>query len=352
MKKIYIFLLLFICYPLNVYSKTIPDPLYIDSEVKDYEQTEQKEKPNDPRTIEEKVRAKLHLPPTKKLYYHNIDKSNIPITMDDYYKLAIEKKRKDFVIPEPVFEEEKGIIMPDSKYRVVRYNSPPGQRNIDLSKIIQQKTVNSAGILSPDKTKMVYTKASFYPEFYQTASSVFYIPVNDKYKDAYDALYMTNVIEGNPTPILTSGIDNIQQNRFISLFPIDFSKDSNKIAIKEKIGSNLEETWQTNIIVYNFETKSYKRLNAIREAIIYWWKENKQIDLKEYMWDIFPIGWDKNNPDRIIVYAYAFTENKPLFLGTWSIDSNETKSSLISIDSTDVQIDLNGFGLKEIKFEN
>ena len=70
------------------------------------------------------------------------------------------------------------------------------------------------------------------------------------------------------------------------------------------------------------------------------------------MWDIFPIGWDKQNPNRLIVYAYAFTSTKPMFLGTWSIDYNEEKSQLVSIDSTNVEIDLNGFGLKEVKLEN
>ena len=34
-----------------------------------------------------------------------------------------------------------------------------------------------------------------------------------------------------------------------------------------------------------------------------------------------------------------------------SIDYNEEKSQLISIDSTNVEIDLNGFGLKEVKLE-
>ena len=94
-----------------------------------------------------------------------------------------------------------------------------------------------------------------------------------------------------------------------------------------------------------------KRLTAVREAIIYYWR-HKDIDLKNYMWDIFPVGWDKNNPERMIVYAYAFTIDKPLFLGTWSIDYYEDRSRLISPDSTQVQIDLNGYGLKEVKLEH
>ncbi len=352
MKKSLIIIYL-ICMCQTAFGKEqVIDPLYLDSPVLDASKIEIKEKPQDPRTINEKLREKLHLPPTKKVYYHNINKSNVPITQEEYYKLAADKKRKDFKIPEPNFENPEDIILPDSHYRVVRYNNPPGQRNIDLSKIIKERTVSSAGILSPDKTKMVYTKCFFYPKFYQTSSSAYYIPVNSKYNDAYDALYMTNVMEGDTKPIISTGVDETQQNQFKTLFPIDFSKDGSKIAFKEKIGSNLEETWQTNIIIYDFESQSYKRLMAVREAIIYYWRQNKQIDLKDYMWDIFPIGWDKNNPDNIIVYAYAFTKERPLFLGTWSIDFEETQTNLISIDSTDAQIDLNGFGLKEIKFEN
>lgn len=327
------------------------DPLYLTTPVEEAVPVVEEPKEKDPRTLEEKFRDKFHLKPTKKIYYHNIDKSNQPVTLDDYYIMAADKKRKDFVIPEPVFDAGEDVIMPDPHFRVIRYNMPPGQRNIDLSKIVSDRTASSAGILSPDKTKMVYTKAFFYPKFSQTASSAYYIPVSET-SDAYKALYMTNVMQEDINPIVNVGMDEVIQYQFRTLFPIDWSKDSTKIAFKEKVGSNLSETWQTNVIIYDFRSKSWKRLTAVREAIIYWWRENKQIDLKDYMWDIYPIGWDKNEPERLIVYAYAFTKQKPLFLGTWSIDYNEEKSKLISIDSTSAEIDLNGFGLKEVKLEH
>lgn len=352
MKKV-IFAVFFLLFSVSAIAKQkdVPDPLYLSSPpVQEEDLDDKPKKENDPRTIEEKIREKLHLKPTKKIYYHNIDKSYQPITMDDYYKAAVDIKRSEFQIPEPVFTSDVDIIMPDPQYRVIRYNTPPGQRNIDLSQIVSQRTASSAGILSPDKSKMVYTKCFFYPKFSQTSSSAYYIPVKET-QDAYKALYMTNVMQQEIQPIVEVGMDEIVDYQFRTLFPIDWSKDSTKIAFKEKIGSNLNETWQTNVIIYDFKTKSWKRLTAVREAIIYWWRQNKQIELKDYMWDIFPVGWDKSNPDRLIVYAYAFTGEKPLFLGTWSIDYNEEKSSLISINSTAAEIDLNGFGLKEVKFE-
>lgn len=353
MKNIFIVFLLFFFFPCfsEAKDKIAPDPLYLSSPSLEYNADEDKEPVKEYKTLNEKVREKLHLPPTKKIYYHNIDKSAQPVTMEDYYTAAKDIKRSEFIIPEPVFSESSEYILPDSHYRVVSYNTPPGQRNINISAIVSEKTASSAGILSPDKTKMVYTKCSFYPKFSQTASSAYYIPVSET-SDAYKALFMTNIMQQDMTPIVSVGMDDITKYRFVTLFPIDWSKDSTKIAFKEKIGSNLAQTWQTNVIIYDFKTKSWKRLTAVREAVIYWWRQNKQIELKDYMWDIFPVGWDKNNPERLVVFAYAFTSDQPKFLGTWSIDYNEEKSQLISIDSTNVQIDLNGFGLKEIKLEN
>lgn len=351
MKKRFLFAFLLILSPLLVVAKDeAPDPFYLATPPLDASQVEVQYKKEDPRTLSEKIREKFHLPPTKKIYLHNIDKTNQPITVNDYYLLSVEKKRKDFEIPEPKFSAEEGYVYQEPHYRVIRYNNPPGQRNIDLTTLVKYRKAKSPAILSPDKTKMVYTVSMFYPRYAQTASAVYFIPTEPN--DAYDVLYKTNVVQGDVKPILTVGLEEMVKYQYKTLFPIDWSKDSTKIAFKEKIGSNLHETWKTNIIIYDFETKTWKRLTAVREAIIYWWRYNKQIELNDYMWDIFPIGWDKNNPERLVVYAYAFTSDRPLFLGTWSIDYNEEKSQLVSIDKTDVEIDLNGFGLKKVKNEN
>ncbi len=345
-------ILFIICFCLPVFAYETPDPLYLNSTPLDADKIEQKTKVKDPRTLNEKFRAKFHLPPTRKIYLHNIDKSGMPVTEDEYYIFSADTKRSEFVIPEPVFTHADDIILPEPKYKVILYNTPPGQRNFDLSKVIAQRAVTSPGILSPDKSKMVYTKAFFYPEFGQISSAAYYIPIKSRVREPYYALYNTNIIEGDQKPIVEIGMDYLINFQFKSLYPIDWSRDSSKIAFKEKIGSSLEQTWQTNIIIYDFDTKNWKRLSAVREAIIYWWRTNKNIDLKDYLWDIFPVGWDKNNPDRIVLYAYAFTDKAPMFLGTWSIDFKEAKSMLVSIDSTDVGIDLNGYGLKELKLEN
>lgn len=355
MKKVLCLFLLFVLIIPFAHAKKVIDPLYLDSDVIDMDdekyQKKQK-KPKDERSLNEKTRSILHLPPPKTTYYHNIDKSNTPVTMEDYYEISTEKLRKDIEIPEPEFNQDTDFNFPEPQFRVISYNTPPGQRNIDLTKVVSERVVSSPAILSPDKKKMVYTKSYYYPQTTQTASAAYFIPVKGTFQDAYDILCKTHVVEGSPESIFNTGMDFMEKFKFTTLFPLDFSKDSKKIAFKEKIGSNFAQTWVTNIVVYDFKTKSIKRLTAVREAIIYYWRQNKNIELKDYMWDIYPVGWDKNNPDRIIVYAYAYTKDKPLFLGTWSIDADENRSELISPNSTSANIDLNGFGLLELKMQH
>lgn len=361
MKKLLCFLcLLYISVPC-IYAKKIPDPLYLNSDVIDIDQErqkleEKKAKKEQKRLAKEqkkREKEKNSSKPKRIRNYQQIDKSSIPVTMEDYYNLSAEKLRKNIEIPEPEFNQDSDYNMPEPQYRVISYNSPPGQRNIDLTKVVSQRVVSSPAILSPDKKKMVYTRSFYYPQTTQTASAAYFIPVKGTFNDAYDILFRTNIVEGSPESIFEVGMDFMEKSKFTTLFPLDFSKDSNKIAFKEKIGSNFAQTWVTNIVVYDFKTKEIKRLTAVREAIIYYWRQ-KQIELKDYMWDIYPVGWDKNNPDRIIVYAYVNTQTneKPKFLGTWSIDFEENKTELISPNSTNANIDLNGYGLIEIKMQH
>jgi hypothetical protein len=69
------------------------------------------------------------------------------------------------------------------------------------------------------------------------------------------------------------------------------------------------------------------------------------------MWDIYPVGWDTNNPDRIIVYGFAYTKNsQPKFLGTWSIDYKNSSPKLLALTKTDFEISTNGLCLRLITY--
>ena len=59
------------------------------------------------------------------------------------------------------------------------------------------------------------------------------------------------------------------------------------------------------------------------------------------------MGFDANNDNRIIVCAYAYTGNNPKFLGTWSIDVNNSSAKLESISGSNMPIAVVGYRLSE-----
>ena len=307
-----------------------------------------KQKYKDPRTVSEKVRRKLHLPPTRKIYYHNLDLSKQPVTNIDYKILAEDIRRADFKIPEPIYEKKPKFIIPDPHYRVVFYNTPPGAKRMELKNLYKYRKVDSQSILSPDKQRLVYTSVYYYPKLVQTGYDAHYIKVKEGVSIP-DALKKTYITQQEMTPIVTSINDKLDEYKLATLFPLDWSKDGSKIAFKEQVGSTVDGIWETNVIVYDFNTQKTYRLDTIREAIEYYWRVNFGIDLGQYMWDLYPVGWSAEDDTRIVFYAYAFSKTKPYFLGTWSIDFEETTSRLISIDETSVPISVNGYGLQLIE---
>ena len=306
-----------------------------------------KQKVKDPRTLNEKTRKLLHLPPTKKIYYHNLDLSNQPKLQSDYLAMAKDVTRENFKIPEPVYNKKPGWIVPDPHYRIIFFNTPPGARNIELHNLYNTRKADSQGILSPDKQKLVYTTVYYYPKHHQTGYDAHVMNVKMG-RNIPEALKKTYITEQDMKPIVYSINDGFEEYKLSTLFPLDWSKDSKKIAFKEQIGSTVDGVWETNVIVYDFETETFTRLDTLREAVIYYWKQ-VGIDLTNYMWDLYPLGWSAEEEDRIVFYAYAFSRKKPYFLGTWSIDTQETRSKLISPDQTSVPVSTNGYGIQLIE---
>lgn len=284
---------------------------------------------------------------SKKIYFEDV-KNNAPKTFDEYISMSKEIRREDIKLPEPKYDRDTDKIdFPDPKVQIKKYNVPPGTQDIDLTMLVKQRKVNSIGAISPDHTRMVYSSVYYYPTENQTSSDMYAINL-DSSLPLETVLKTANPLNQDYDPILTAGTDDLMRNSIKSLVLVDWSADGKKVAVKEKIGSNRAGIWKTSLLVYDFEKQQGKDLNELREAIRYWWKNNKNLDLIDYMWDIYPVGWDAVNPDRIIVYAFAFSTKRPKFLGTWSIDANGDISQLLSLDRTDFAISTNGLKLKII----
>lgn len=164
-------------------------------------------------------------------------------------------------------------------------------------------------------------------------------------KDLMERIERAHINEGRKT-IYRSQMDSLDLDVQKTLTVIDWSADGKKIAFKEKVSYTPEGLWRTNLLVYNLETGKIKELSEVREAIQYYWRENHNLYLKDYRWDIYPIGWDALNPERIIVFAYAATGEKPKYLGAWSIDFYGDRAMLMSLTDTNFQVSQNGSCLK------
>ncbi len=272
--------------------------------------------------------------------------NNMPKTMEEYQEEALKQQDKKYNPPEPQFEkDEKLVDLPDPKTNLRKYNNPPGSVELNLKYLVKRRKVNSLGVASPDHTKMVYTSVYYYPSTNSAGSELYVLPLDtsqrleDRIKDAH--------INQGRTALYMTGMTSLDINVYKILTVTDWSVDGNKVAFKEKIAYTQDGTWQTNLIVYDFTTKTYRAIPEVREAVKYYWLE-RGLNLKEIRWDIYPIGWDVLNNDRILVQAYAYTGEKPKFLGTWSIDYKGNRAMLVSATRTDFSVSQNGIALKRI----
>lgn len=270
------------------------------------------------------------------------------MTVDEYEKMSEYKDKYNMDLSFPKIETPSDFkYVPKPLYRLVKYNEPAGSPELKLDrKIYQTRQLNAQGIVSPDFSMLVYPTIYYYPDNATIASDIFIIKLPNSNDTTLNKVMKANIINKEPDPILSTdkAIDNFAA--FRTLTPVDFSSDGEKILIKEKIGSSEDGIWETIPFVYNFKTGTDYNLKAVRDAIVYFWKEYMEVDLDDNRWDIYPLGFDKSDPDRVVVQGFAFTGTKPIFLGSWSIDSKGEQSRLITFDKNYIpQVSINGYKL-------
>lgn len=268
------------------------------------------------------------------------------MTTEEYENLSQDIPNSKKKIPPYEMPKDSNMkYVPHPTYKVVLYNDPPGSAEIHLlRKFFFNRQINGTAITSPNKDIMVYPVVYYYAVGQCTAGELFVIPLDSGLGDV-DRISRANVVKRNPVPILSTEKDINVKGTFRTMTPVDFSADGSKLLAKEKIGNNNDGIWQTNLWVYDFNTKKAKELSEIREAIKFYWKNVKKLNLDEKRWDISPLGFDANNPDRVVVSAYGYTGRAPQFLGNWSIDCEGQTSMLVSLFRTNADISVNGYKL-------
>lgn len=269
------------------------------------------------------------------------------MTREEYENASADITNAERVIPEYKLPKDiKMKYIPQPTYELVHYNNPPGSPELHLERRFKfDRQVNGGAITSPNKDILVYPVVYYYVSNQCTAGDLFVIPL-DKSLPTLDRVLRSNVVKRIPTPILSTEKDISEKFIYRTMTPIDFSSDGTKLVAKEKIGNVDDGVWQTNLWVYDFNTQQARKIPEIRDAIRYYWL-NQGLVLDEKRWDIIPLGFDAQSPDRVVVSAYGYTGKAPRFLGNWSIDCTGERSQLVSLSDPSAQISMNG--LKAVK---
>lgn len=280
------------------------------------------------------------------------EKSRMPesgyMTREEYEAKSRAKSKKEITITEADIPKDSNMVyVPQKTFKLVKYNDPIGSPELNLPRKLNfDRQINAQGIISGDKTMLVYPAVYYYAQADCTSCDLFLIKLDPSLNDTEKAM-RANIIQREETPLISTSKDIETKFVFRTLTPIDFSCDNKKLIVKEKIGYRHDGIWQTDLWVYDFDKKQGRKLPQIRDAIINYWAKNEGVDFEENRWDIYPMGFDANDDDRVIVCAYAYTGDVPKFLGTWSIDTEGENSRLESLEGASIPVSVIGYRLAE-----
>lgn len=270
------------------------------------------------------------------------------MTVEEYEAKSKPKPKKTIEVGEAnVPKDSNMVFVPQKTFKLVKYNDPVGSPELNLPRRLNfDRQINAQGIISGDKTMMVYPAVYYYAEVDCTSCDLFLIKLDPTLTDT-DKAMRANIVQREDKPLISTDKNIDTKFIFRTLTPIDFSADNKKLVVKEKVGHRHDGIWKTDIWVYDFETNSAKKLPQIRDAIENYWQNEEGIDFSEKRWDIYPLGFDANDDERVILSAYAYTGDIPKFLGTWSIDVNGNNSKLEDIDGISIPVSVIGYRLAE-----
>lgn len=258
-----------------------------------------------------------------------------------------QRKLEDYKEP----ESTKKFYYPKPKYVFEKYNSSPGKREINIDNIKKDLKV------SPYIVTDINCKYAAYPRYYYSPennqiSSEFFVGKLDTSQTKVKRILNYHHNQKERTPIVEAGTKELYPNLFRGLTLVDWSRDSKKILIKEKIGSLQEGIYKTHLYLYvagdDIEEGYTYKLNWLDEAIKKYYLDYENIQLVKYRYNIEPLGFSADDDDLIIALAFAYDkDNKKIFLGTWGYDYKNTQIRLLSKTRSDFEVSVNGMFIKE-----
>lgn len=263
---------------------------------------------------------------------------NVPLE-ERKHEFKVEKSTKTQFYPEPFYIFE-------------RYNYPVGSREFDISDVKKNLYSNPYLIMDKDCRYAAYSKFYFSPDVNQI-SSEFFVEKLDTSKTKIKRVLEFNHKQKERYPILSSGTKETYPNLFSSLTLVDWSSDSKKLLVKEKIGSTQNGIYKTNIYIHfltDGANSGYTlKLENFDNAVKNYYLNYQDFELQKYQYYFEPLGFSSERENTIVLNCYTFDkDNQKVFLGLWGYDYALNQTILFSDTDSDADISTNGLILRQV----
>ena len=150
------------------------------------------------------------------------EKSKLPesgyMTVEEYESKSRAKSKKQ------IAEEVKGgeipkdsnmVYVPQRSFKLVKYNDPIGSPELNLPRKLNfDRQINAQGIISGDRTMMVYPAVYYYAQSDCTSCDLFLIKLDPTLTDTQKAIY-ANVVQRVEKPLISTEKNIETKYRFL-----------------------------------------------------------------------------------------------------------------------------------------
>ena len=139
------------------------------------------------------------------------EKSTMPesgyMTVEEYESQSRAKSKKEVSAEVKLGEVPKDsnmVYVPQKTFKLVKYNDPIGSPELNLPRKLNfDRQINAQGIISGDRTMMVYPSVYYYALQDCTSCDLFLIKLDPKLNDTDKAIY-ANIVQKVEKPILST----------------------------------------------------------------------------------------------------------------------------------------------------
>ncbi|MBQ8475491.1 hypothetical protein IJ531_00355 [bacterium] len=264
-----------------------------------------------------------------------IEAQNVPLADRELKKSEAPKSDKRNYYPEPHYTFEK-------------YNYPAGKREYDI-RFIKKNLVEHPIMVSDINCEYVAYANYYYRADIDQIYSDFYIGALDKTKTKTKRILDYNHRQLKRVPVLASGFNIQYPHLFNGLTLVDWSHDSNKLLIKERIGSTVGGNYRIYLYVHFRKENKTIKLSNFNDAIINYYTDYENLQMNKYLYDIEPLGFSAENDDMILAHCYLYdNDGNKIFMGVWGYDLSENKTVMVSKTNPSVSISANGLVLQRV----